>query len=163
MEQLVLLLIIAGISLINWLFEKSKKLREQKQFEQARARTDKTETTSDLPPALPVPPVTSQEEDSSDQMRRLLETMGIPTEFPREISTPEYSPPPEPEVAQTMLTRPPQLPPLQRLSIRKQPVATVSGSGQTGVWSRRLRSRTLQREAIVLREILGPPRAFSQP
>ncbi len=163
MEQLVLLLIIAGISLINWLYEKSKKLREQKQLEQAHARTAKPERTSDMPPALPVPPVTSQAEDSPDQVRRLLEAMGIPTEFPREISAPEYAPTPEPPVVQTIAARPPHLPPLHRTTIRKQPVATVSGSGQTGVWSQRLRSRTTQREAIVLREIIGPPRAFSQP
>lgn len=161
MEQLVLLLIIAGISLINWLVEKSKKLREEKRLEQARSQR------SQQPPALPQEepvelPRSAPEEDSSEQMRRLLEAMGIPTEFPEQPSTPE------PEPVRATLPVPPPLPqaptpPPARPSLRKKRATAVSSASEPTAWSKRLRSQSALREAIVLREILGPPRALSQP
>lgn len=161
MEQLVLLLIIAGISLINWLVEKSKKIREEKRLEKARSQR------GPQPPALPqehpvAAPRSAPEEDSSEQMRRLLEAMGIPTGFPGQPATPE------PEPVQTILPAPPPLPqaptpPPARPSLRKKRATAASSASQPTAWSSRLRSQSALREAIVLREILGPPRALSRP
>lgn len=163
MEQLVLLLIIAGISLINWLVEKSKKLREEKRLEQARGQR------TQAPPALPreepvATPREPREDESSEQMRRLLEAMGIPTEFPGEPAVAE------PEPLQPTLSEPPPPPPLPaapptpaRPSLRKKRPASVATASKPSAWRQRLHSQAALREAIVLREILGPPRALSQP
>lgn len=161
MEQLVLLLIIAGISLINWLVEKSKKLREQKQFEKSQSQP--RQAPAGIPEPEPVvTPRSAQEEDSSDQMRRLLEAMGIPTEFPGEQTVELPSPiqaalPEPPPLPQAPLATPP------RPTLRKKRPASVARTENPTRWSKHLRSRSALREAIVLREILGPPRALSQP
>jgi len=160
MEQLVLLLIIAGISLINWLVEKSKKIREEKRLEQANSQSAAQTTAHQEETVLS--PRSAPDEDSSEQMRRLLEAMGIPTEFPEQPATPE------PEPVRATLPAPPPLPqaptpPPARPSLRKKRAAAASSASQPTAWSKRLRSQAALREAIILREILGPPRALSQP
>ena len=158
MEQLVLLLIIAGISLINWLVEKSNKLREQKRLEAEREQQPQ-QTAFPVEVTPTSMPRTEEVVQPSDQMRHLLEMMGIPTEFPQEPV--EAEPVSEGKPVSTALNEPPALPAPTRPSLRKKrPLALPTGRSTTP-WRQRLHSNKALREAIVLREILGPPRALS--
>lgn len=156
MEQLVLLLIIAGISLINWLVEKSKKLREEKRLQKPRAESTKAPQPE---PATPTP----REDQGSEQMRRLLEAMGIPTDFAEAPAAPEPALPSQPEPPPVPVVELPARPATPRPSLRKARPGAVQSAAKPSPWSQRLRSNSALREAIVLREILGPPRALSQP
>lgn len=155
MEQLVLLLIIAAISLINWLIEKSAKLREQKRLQKDLAERTETSTA----PLAPAPPPLG--DPQQERLRDLLESFGIPT------------PEPAPPVAQREpvfffesepMEMPPPLPPppavrAQPTPSRRLPAAIVSRAATTS-WAKRFRSPAAVREAIVLREILAPPRSI---
>ena len=84
MEQLVLLLVIAAISLVNWLIERSAKLREQKRLQKEAARRG---TPAPQHHEEPVPEV-SQREQVEEHMRRMLESFGIPMEEPAPAEIP---------------------------------------------------------------------------
>ena len=77
MEQLVLLLVIAAISLVNWLIERSTKLREQRRREKEASNQGQPSPVSS--PSFPEP---SAREEIEDQMRRMLESFGLPMEDP---------------------------------------------------------------------------------
>ena len=161
MEQLVLLLIIAGISLINWLMEKSKKLREEKRLEKRRA--DSAKQPPSLPQEAPAPTM-PEEDQGSEQIRRLLEAMGMPTGFPEAEPATEFAPaPPEPAQASIEEAPLPIAPAIPRKPLRLKRTLAKTTTKETNPWSKRLRSRSDLREAIVIREILGPPKAISTP
>ena len=109
MEQLVILLLIALISLINWLVKKSAALREARKLEEKMAKTGES------PRAAPPPKLEPPEFEPS--FRRLKEALGLPDEalppaLPRRTqekiapapALPE--PPPLPEVRPVVLPRP---------------------------------------------------------
>ena len=161
MEQLVLLLIIAGISLINWLVEKSKKLREEKRLE--KRRTDSAKQPPAMPQEAPAQ-TTAEEEQGSEQIRRLLEAMGMPTGFPEEEPAVEFVPEaPEPAQATIEEAPLPAAPAIPRKPLGLKRTLTKTTTQKANTWSKRLRSKSALREAIVLREILGPPKAISTP
>lgn len=151
MEQLVLLLIIAAISLINWLIEQSGKRREQRRFEQERARRQAAEPNPYLEPAPTPAPVQELPDPTPQQeMRKFLEAFGIPVpEEPpapatlQEIEAPAPQPIPEPEPAQPVLVA--KRKPIPRQT--HQPVSII-------------KSPATLRQAIIWREILGPPRSL---
>lgn len=157
MEQLVLLLVIAAISLINWLIERSAKLREQR-------RLQKEAEKNGNPPPSPVSPLPepSARQELEEQMRRVMESFGIPVDLPepaRERPAPAIvvevpaTPPPLPSPAPPAATPRPSL-----RRAKKTPVAFQARSP----WVARLGSPNGLREAVVLREILGPPKALSE-
>ena len=151
MEQLVLLLIIGAISLINWLIEQSGKRREQRRFEQERARRQEADPNPYLEPAPSPAPVQELPEPAPQQeMRKFLEAFGIPLpeEPPAPVTLQEVEAPaprqiPEPEPAQPVLV------PKRKVTPTKthQPVAII-------------KSPATLRQAIIWREILGPPRSL---
>ena len=151
MEQLVLLLIIGAISLINWLIEQSGKRREQRRFEQERARRQEADPNPYLESAPSPAPVHELPEPAPQQeMRRFLEAFGIPLpeEPPAPVTLQEVEAPaprqiPEPEPAQPVLV------PKRKVTPTKthQPVAII-------------KSPATLRQAIIWREILGPPRSL---
>ena len=155
MEQLVLLLVIAAISLVNWLIERSGKLREQRRLQKEASRQG--EPTSEPHPALPEP---SAREEIEEQMRRVMESFGIPVEEPRPL--PLQQPP------VVSFEAPPTPPPLPKtIAVVDEPrlrrlkdVAPVSRARSP--WLKRLDSPQGLREAVVLREILGPPKALCE-
>ena len=155
MEQLVLLLVIAAISLVNWLIERSGKLREQRRLQKEAA--SRGETT--LAPA-PTVPEASPREEIEEQMRRMMESFGFPVEEPAPaIEKPqpivEFVPPPAPPPL------PKTAPFIERPRIRRgKEVAAVSS--ERSLWLNRLDSPQGLREAVVLREILGPPKALCE-
>ena len=151
MEQLVLLLIIGAISLINWLIEQSGKRREQRRFEQERARRQEADPNPYLESAPSPTPVQELPEPAPQQeMRKFLEAFGIPLpeEPPPPVTLQEVEAPaprqiPEPEPAQPVLV------PKRKVTPTKthQPVAII-------------KSPATLRQAIIWREILGPPRSL---
>jgi hypothetical protein len=172
MEQLVLLLIIAAISLVNWLIEKSAKLREQKRLEQLRRDREQSvgfpreaaqETVPQ--PAPPPPPTPSR---TQEELRRMLESLGFPVEEPAappplprsgRIPEPEFEPveaalfeeEPEPAAA------PPPAPKPRTMLAR---TAAVHAPVHRNPWAEKLRTHEGFREAFALREIIGPPRCL---
>jgi hypothetical protein len=157
MEQVVIIVIIGLISLVNWLMKRSAEIREQRREERARLGIPEgdpfhpSEPKSDQP--APPPPGPNVE------MRRLMEALGIPMEE-AEVLVP------------TVREEPPVLPPLPAFqpppaprkstaeNPNKQAFAIPRAAPETPL-SIALRSRDGVRQAIVLREILGPPKAFT--
>jgi hypothetical protein len=156
MEQLVLLLVIAAISLVNWLIERSAKLREQR-------RREKDASNQGQPPPVSLPnfPEPSPREEIEDQMRRMLESFGLPVEDPKPI-------PQKPEpvfVFEEPIAPPLPLPKTQLTTPRPAVRRGIGKSTPTPLrraWTLRLSSPQGLREAMALREILGPPKALSE-
>ena len=155
MEQLVLLLVIAAISLVNWLIERSGKLREQRRLQKEAASRGE----APLAPA-PTVPEASPREEIEEQMRRMMESFGFPVEEPapaieKQQPIVEFVPPPTPPPL------PKTAPVIERPRIRRdKQVAAVSS--ERSPWLNRLDSPQGLREAVVLREILGPPKALCE-
>ena len=154
MEQLVLLLVIAAISLVNWLIERSKKLREQRRFEKEAA--NRGQSPRDSQPELPAQ---SPREEIEENLRRMLESFGLPVEEPK-----PFLHQPAPGVVFEEPPPPPPLPKPQpstpRPSLRRTKPSTTALRPRSP-WLSRLNSPQGLREAVVLREILGPPKAVS--
>jgi hypothetical protein len=172
MEQLVILLLIALISLINWLIKKSAALREARKLEEKMAKTGES------PRAAPPPKLEPPEFEPS--LRRLKEALGLPDEalppaLPRRTqekiapapALPE--PPPLPEVRPLVLPRP-------VVSVRASAALhqgrrvheSHSGRAGSGAASKAGTSRIREllgsptglRDAVVLSEILGQPKCL---
>ena len=71
MEQLVIILLIALISFINWLVKKSAELREARKREQGAAKSGESLRSEPPPPPEAEPEIS---------MRRLREALGLPDE-----------------------------------------------------------------------------------
>jgi hypothetical protein len=156
MEQLVLLLVIAAISLVNWLIERSAKLREQRRREKEASNQGQTPPVSS--PNFPEP---SPREEIEDQMRRMLESFGLPVEDPKPI--PQKTEPVfvfEEPIAPPLPPPRPLAPPPRTALRRGLEKSTPTRTHRP--WTSRLGSPQGLREAIVLREILGPPKALSE-
>ena len=150
MEQLVLLLIIGAISLINWLIEQSGKRREQRRFEPERARREAEASPYQEPAPSPASIPEVYEPEPQQEMRRFLESFGIP--MPEEVAPQEVTP--------EILTPAPvqALAPAPRTIVRKLK-PTPSKPQQVLL---EIKSPAALRQAIVWREILGPPRSLQQ-
>jgi hypothetical protein len=145
MEQLVLLLIIGAISLINWLIEQSGKRREQRRFEAERARREAESSPYQEPAPSPVSIPEVHKSEPQQEMRRFLESFGIP--MPEEVAPEILTPAP----AQT-----PAPAPAPRTIVRKlKPTSSKPQQVQLEI-----KSPAALRQAVVWREILGPPRSL---
>jgi hypothetical protein len=171
MEQLVIILLIALISFVNWLVKKSAEMREARKREQGAAKSG--ESLRKEPP----PPPEAEPEIS---MRRLREALGLPDEaqppaLPKRMEQrvpPPLVPPPLP---------PPRRPPPARPVISHVAVARAheeyrfiemphrigkSAAPRIEVAASTSRLRELLgstgglRDAVVLSEILGPPKCM---
>ncbi len=169
MEQLVIILLIALISFINWLVKKSAALREERKRRQASDKGGES-LRSDPPPPQP-------EREPDIHMRRLKEALGLPD---------EVEPPPLSRRLQERLPTPaappPQPPPLPvkpvfspvsvsrpREEFRAPEFHPRIGKParpkiQAGAAPSRIRellgSSGGLRDAVVLSEILGPPKCL---
>jgi hypothetical protein len=189
MEQLVILLLIALISIINWIIQKSKEAREKRKLEKRADATGEPVAKHE-----PAPDVTGTE----TAMRRLREALGLPEDAeppvipkrvePKRVEPPrraeprkveqQVSPPPAPPAG----TLPPPLPKPER-----KPVLLHVPPAQLWEEHRRVaiphrvtkplvdkaprqppRVRELLssegglRDAVVLSEILGPPKSLRE-
>jgi hypothetical protein len=150
MEQLVLLLIIGAISLINWLIEQSGKRREQRRFEAERARREAEASPYQEPAPSPTSIPEVHKSEPQQEMRRFLESFGIP--MPEEVAPQEVAP-------EFLTPAPAQTPapaPAPRTIVRKlKPTSSKPQQVQLEI-----KSPAALRQAIVWREILGPPRSL---
>ena len=183
MEQLVILLLIALISIINWIIQKSKERREKRKLEKRADATGEPVAKHE-----PAPDATGTE----TAMRRLREALGLPEEAPppvipkraepkrveperiepkrgeRPVSVPAPSPdrlapPPLPQPERKpILVHAPPVPRWQEHrrsgllhKIAKSPPPEVSK--QSPRIRELLQSQGGLRDAVVLSEILGSP------
>jgi hypothetical protein len=146
MEQLVLLLIIGAISLINWLIDQSGKRREKRRLEKELSGQEGEEPA--YRESSPAPAETDSGIPRGQEMRRFLESFGIP--LPEEIQEPVVSQ----EVVAPRQSPPPMLQPPLAVS-RKTPAPVRMAPDRFS-----LKSPAALRQAMVLREILGPPRSL---
>jgi len=160
MEQVVIIAIIGLISLVNWAVKRSAEIREERKLERQRLG---------IPEGDPFHPAPHQAENPESQhrpviapspdMRRLMEALGLPPE--------EEELPPRPVVREA----PPALPPLPayRPTVSPKPrfqnpdtrAAAIPPAAADSPLSAALRSHDGIRQAVILREILGPPKAFT--
>jgi hypothetical protein len=143
MEQLVLLLIIGAISLINWLIEQSGKRREQRRFETECARREAEPSPYQEPALSPASIPELHEFGPQQEMRRFLETFGIPM--------------PEEAAPEILKLAPAQTPARAPRTISPKLKQTPSKPRQVPL---EIKSPAVLRQAIVWREILGPPRSL---
>ncbi len=155
MEQLVILLVIGIISLVNWLMQRSAEIRERRKAEAGRLG---------IPGGNPFQPAeeqpattTAPAKDPAREMRKLMEALGLPLEDEEPPVHRELPPAPElPPLPASPPKAPAPKPAVQMPAfVPHAPPAARSALAQA------LRSRDGVRQAIVLREILGPPKAFT--
>ncbi len=185
MEQLVILVIIGLISLVNWLMQKSAEKREA-----AKALREAAEEAGEVPRRMvrPQPPPSVRRAPERDPMRELMEALGLPPDaLPPPVqhrrepaptpareeeefsSLEEETPPPLPRSArQEPSWKQPPAP--RRLDEKESRLASAFAASQSRPAAdlparpRHLRellaTRASQRDAVVLAEILGTPRAL---
>ena len=156
MEQLVLLLIIGAISLINWLIEQSGKRREQRRFEAERARREAESNPYLEPEPAPIPAPEAREPAPQQEMRRLLEAFGIPV--PEEAAPqalPLEKPTPAPEPTPVFASTPVTVPVPRAVIAKTKPTPPSPRKAPLEI-----KSPAALRQAIIWREILGPPRSL---
>ncbi len=159
MEQLIILVLIAVISFVNWLLQRSSELREKRKAEKARTASGGDHTYGQ-PAPMPEPERRPAPAMPNTELREIMEALGIPMEEPRPVETIAPPPLPEPAPEPVAVAPPPARPaaPRRPLSVAA-PVSAPSGGRH---WLQEaLKSREEVRKAVVLREVLGPAKAWT--
>lgn len=187
MEQLVILVIIGLVSLVNWVMQKSQEKREQAKVRRGEAQEARRESRRNIytqpppePAARPHPAAPAR-----DPFRELMEALGLPPGEAPPVIHREATPPPLAGVEE-FASLEEAMPTRQTQTQRKQPPgkqrqpdekearlasAFTAREGKTrpkpGPDGNPIRSllsdRSSQRQAVILSEILGRPRAFLPP
>jgi hypothetical protein len=182
MEQLVILLVIGAISLINWLLNKSAEHKKRQGRTGRPVATGRAggsppwagpdvDSSGGFPPA-PQPSAPGPAEPD-EQMRRFLEALGIPPPV-GEIEEPEVSlpfeaePTPPPLPVPKVVAAGPAKPSLRAnremrelaAEFERSALDAASDTGSVAVFRDLLSSPQMVRQGIILREILGPPKAL---
>jgi hypothetical protein len=181
MEQLVIVLVIAVVSLVKWLMEKSAEQRSRRETEE---RIDELERQHprQSPPAPPIraprPVAPSPMPDMEEAARRLRKALGLPeeSELPRPQHRAPAPPPPLPRPVETFLERaepavaqieekliPPVSPPRRAPKPAKPKKSASAAEAPVSARSQLdhlLRSRDGLRQIVLAREILGPPKGL---
>jgi len=152
MEQLVLLLIIGAISLINWLIEQSGKRREMRRLEMERSHRETEESVYRKPTTDPVAPTVDTMR--SREMRRFLESFGVP--LPEEMEAPAVETK-NPEISATFIRENLDSETQQALVALKQPKPLPIKEPVC----QQSKAPANLRQAILWREVLGPPRSIN--
>lgn len=189
MEQLVILVIIGLISLVNWLMQRAAEQREQAKLKRAARDGRKREEERNIytqPPPVPAPgrhaPPAPQ-----DPFKELMEALGLPSGEPPPPPVTRQAPPPPVTESEEFASleeavptakrakRPAQpawkQPPKRRAPDEKEARLASAFAAQESAAGRRpareresvrslLATRASQRQAIILAEILGQPRAI---
>lgn len=164
MEQVVIIVIIGLISLVNWLVKRSGEIREERKQERERRGIPEGDPyhqghpRATKPAAAPAPSAAP-----SQDFRRLMEALGIPVEDEEEIR------PPKPVVLHAEPAALPPLPAFQPPAPQPKPQAEKTPAPMSQCreavpappFAAALRSHEGIRQAVVLREILGPPKALA--
>lgn len=185
MEQLVILIIIGVISLINWLLQKSaehKSKRPTKSREASGPLAHTLEREEDFSPEPVVaweeePAVARPKAESQAELRRFFEAMGIPLEeevAPAPVVRPSFVEPPAlPQPPVPVVAEPPVrafVPPARRERVSAKYAELAKGfaraeeaheAASSGDFRGLLSHPSGLRQAMILREILGPPKALA--
>ena len=181
MDQLVLLVIIGLISLINWVMQKAAEKREQAKLE----REAKRDSGRNIYTQKPQRPAAARRTPApaQDPLKELMDALGLPAETvlpppvaqrtvpeaEEEFISMEEAPPPLPKQPAPRADRPRWQPPrIQRPDEKTAKLASAFAATETaptkkvrrGSVRELLADRTSKRHAVVLAEILGPPRAL---
>lgn len=181
MDQLVLLVVVGLISLVNWVLQKAAEKREQAQSEREAKRESDRNIYTQKPEPRSVP---RRAATTEDPLKELMDALGLPREaLPPQPVAPRVAPEREEEFA-SLEDAPPPLPhrgQKQRATPRWQPAAvrrpdekmarlasSFAAQEKTAATEKprpssvraMLADRTSKRHAIVLAEILGPPRGL---
>ena len=151
-QQLVLILIIGAISLVNWLIDKSAKQREKR-------RIESLENEGQTPSSHPHPVEPQQTKQPEESLRELMETFGFPTSV-EPVPPPIQSSPPIIEEPLPSIPAPRPLP-APPIVVPLKSIAPRVSVGSSNRWASLLQGRGTTRQAMILTEILGPPRAKS--
>jgi len=189
MEQLVILVIIALVSLVNWLMQKSAEKREARGERKVARRETKrttrrniyTQGPAETPPAERPRPVPA---GGKDPFQELMDALGLPAD--EAAPEPDFFPEGAEFIPHGQEPAPPPLPePVvapARAAVRKQPkpkrpdrrttelASAFAASGEEPGQTYRgasvrdlLAGRDSQRKAVILTEILGTPRGLAAP
>ena len=160
MEQVVILLVIGLISFINWFIQKSAEYKkEQELLKQQRERAEGVTSTeeADIPQEVP---------SLDDRLQTLMEALGQPMPAPSSYdSTPALSvdlaPPPLPAPIETRQTLT-EMRKIRELAETFEKNENLHPENATGTkhYLNLLKNPKNVRDAIVLREILGPPKGL---
>ena len=151
-QQLILILIIGAISLINWLIDKSAKQREKR-------RIENLENEGQAPASHPHPVEPPQTNQTEESLREFMETFGFPTSV-EPVPPPIQSSPPIFEQPLPIIPSPRPLP-APPIVVPLKSIAPRVSLGNSNHWASLLHGRGTTRQAMILSEILGPPRAHS--
>lgn len=158
MEQLIILVLIGLISLINWIIQKSAEMREKRKLERMR---DHGLEPPEVPTTEPEPA-----QGADEAMRRLMEALGLPEDAapPPPRPQPPFIPPPLPEPPRTPVpvarTASEPSAAFMRRKAREMEAALAAASAKPGRVRGLLTAPGGARDAIVLSEVLGPPKAM---
>jgi hypothetical protein len=181
MDQLVLLVIIGLISLVNWVMQKAAEKREQAKLEREEREAGK-QSVYRQPPPQGRRTERRARAPQQDPLKELMEALGLPPEAaapqpvaPRaETEAEEFGsmesvpPPPVPQPASAAPKPRWQPPSIRRPDEKAAKLAAAFAAKEKGSSDRPrpasvrelLADRTSKRHAVVLAEILGPPRAL---
>lgn len=189
MEQLVILVIIALVSLVNWLMQKAsekRKAKGERKVERQEAKRSSRRNIYTQGPPEPAPRGPAPAKGGKDPFKELMDALGLPPDeeppepsfFPEDAefiphgTEPEPPPLPEPSVKQVPRAsawKPPATP--RRPDRKTMQLASAFAAGETpGETPYRgqtlrglLEGRDMQRKAVVVAEILGTPRGLAPP
>ena len=182
MDQLVLLVIIGLISLVNWVMQKAAEKRELAKLERGEREAGQPSVYRQPPPPKQRTAERRARAPQQDPLKELMEALGLPPEAvapqpvaPRvEVETEEFAslesaPPPVPQPAPAASKPRWQPPSIRRpdekaaklaaafAAKEKSPAEKARPASVRGLLS----DRTSKRHAVVLAEILGPPRGLA--
>ena len=175
MEQVVIIVIIGLISLVNWVVKRSAEIREERKLERQRLGIPEGDPFHSAPRQAekPEPPHRPAIAPSPD-MRRLMEALGLPQEEEEAPPMPDvreapplpaHRPPdaPKPRAKKTVVAYTPQPTVTKHVpcSATRNAVSVPPDATPVSPLAAALRSHGGIRQAVVLREILGPPKAFT--
>ena len=181
MDQLVLLVIIGLISLVNWVMQKAAEKREQAKLERGAKREAGRNIYTQKPQRPAV--VRRASAPAHDPLKELMDALGLPAETllpppvarrqepveEEEFVSLEDAPPPLPAQPAAKAERARWQPPRVQRPDEKMARLASAFAAKEKVPQERIRrgsvrellsDRTSKRHAIVLAEILGPPRAL---
>ena len=180
MDQLVLLVIIGLISLINWVMQKAAEKREQAKLEREEREAGKQSVYRQPPPQQRTAERRTRA-PQQDPLKELMEALGLPPEAaapqpvaPRaemeeeEFASLESTPPPVPQPAPAASKPRWQPPSIRRPDEKAAKLAAAFAAKEKSSTDKPrpaavrelLADKTSKRHAVVLAEILGPPRAL---
>jgi cytoskeletal protein RodZ len=180
MDQLVLLVIIGLISLVNWVMQKAAEKREQAKLEREEREAGKQSVYRQLPPQGRKTERRARA-PQQDPLKELMEALGLPPEAAapqpvaphakmeaEEFASMESVPLPIPQPAPAASKPRWQPPSIRRPDEKAAKLAAAFAAKEKAPSDRPrpasvrelLADRTSKRHAVVLAEILGPPRAL---